>query len=243
MTKICFLEDDPPFAQLYRELFQKLGYEVSGFESVTSFLAVGRQIRFDLLLVDWTLSDGNADTVITWVRENLGWQVPILIISANDDEENVVHALWLGADDYVFKPLRLDELVARVQAMVRRTSKMAFPRAISVPPYEMDIKECTITFRGEPVSLTQKEFDLTFFLFENAGKLVSRVQILNKVWGHAGEVETRTIDAHISKIKKKLSISPKNGWQIFSVYGYGYRLEKQDPAQDTATSAPTKTTD
>lgn len=225
-TRICFLEDDPVFARLYREGFRKAGYEVSGFDTVAGFIAAATQAKFDLLLLDWTLPDGQADMVIKWVRENLDWQVPILVASATDDEENVVHALWLGADDYVFKPIRLNELVARVQALVRRTSKQAVRKVVSFPPYELDIKECTITLRGKPVPLTQREFDLTFFLFENAGKLVSRVQILHKVWGQADDVETRTIDAHVSKIKKKLLIGPDNGWRISSVYGYGYRLEK-----------------
>lgn len=226
MIRIGFLEDDPVFARLYTEGFRKIGYEVSGFDTVASFIVGAQQNKFDLMLLDWTLPDGRADVVIKWVRENLDWQVPILVASATEEEENVVHALWLGADDYVVKPVRLNELVARVQALVRRTGKQAVRTVVSFPPYEFNIKECTIALRGTPVPLTQKEFDLAFFLFENAGKLVSRVQILHKVWGQADSIETRTIDAHVSRIKKKLLIGPENGWRISSVYGYGYRLEK-----------------
>lgn len=226
VNRIYFLEDDPVFARLYMEGFRNAGYEVSGFDKVASFTAAARQAKFDLLLLDWTLPDGQADMVIKWVRENIDWQIPILVASATNNEENVVYALWLGADDYVFKPIRLNELIARVQALVRRTSKPVVRKVVSFPPYELDIKECTITLRGKLVPLTQREFDLTFFLFENAGKLVSRVQILHKVWGQADDVETRTIDAHVSRIKKKLLITPENGWQVSSVYGYGYRLEK-----------------
>lgn len=213
-------------ALLYAETFKKLGYEPRGFATIASFLSSLPKERFDLLLLDWNLPDGTADVAIKWVRNNLDWEIPIIVVSATDREQNVVHALLLGADDYVSKPVRVDELVARVQALVRRSRKQPIQKVISYPPYEFDIRENTITMNGIPASLTHKEFDLAFFFFENAGKLVSRVKILDSVWGHAGEIDTRTIDAHVSKIKKKLQIAPQNGWNISSIYGYGYRLEK-----------------
>lgn len=226
MTKIGFLEDDRMHALLYAETFKKLGYESHGFATIASLLSSLSKERFDLLLLDWNLPDGTADVAIKWVRNNLDWEIPIIVVSATDSEDTVVHALQLGADDYVIKPVRVDELLARVQALVRRSRKQPIQKVISYPPYEFDIRENVITMNGLPASLTQKEFDLAFFFFENAGKLVSRVNILNSVWGHAGEIDTRTIDAHVSKIKKKLQIAPQNGWNISSIYGYGYRLEK-----------------
>ncbi len=207
------------------ECFKRLGYTVSGFGTVESFISAAPREKFDLLLLDWTLPDGTADTAIKWIRSNLDWLIPVIVVSATDNEENIVHALWLGADDYIVKPVRLNELVARVNALIRRSSKQPPRNAISYPPYELDIKEGTITLHGKPIALTQKEFDLTYFLFENAGKLVSRVQILHKVWGQSGDIETRTIDAHVSKVKKKLQLVSENGWKISMVYGYGYRLE------------------
>lgn len=239
MMKIGFLEDDRMLALLYSESFKRLGFESSGFASVASLISCVSKERFDLLLLDWSLPDGNAETAIKWVRNNLGWEIPIIVVSATDTEKNIVHALQLGADDYVCKPVRVDELVARVQALFRRSSKRPAQLVISYPPYGFDIRENTITVNGAPVSLTHKEFDLAFFLFENAGKLVSRVKILDKVWGHAGEIETRTIDAHVSKLKKKLGIDPQNGWKISTVYGYGYRLEKCS-ALDVAPSSAAK---
>jgi len=213
-------------ALLYSESFKRLGYESLGFGTVESFISSASKEGFDLMLLDWNLPDGTADAAIKWVRNCLGWEIPIIIVSATDSEENVVHALQLGADDYVCKPVRVDELLARVKALVRRSSKPPIRKVVSYPPYVFDIRENTVTMNGVPVSITQKEFDLAFFLFENAGALVSRVNILDKVWGHAGEIETRTVDAHISKVKKKLQIEPQNGWKISTIYGYGYRLER-----------------
>lgn len=226
MTRIGFLEDDRTLSLLYTASLKKLGFESMGFTTVASFISALSQEKFDLLLLDWTLPDGHADTVIKWVRENINWEIPIVIASAVVDEDNIVKALWLGADDYVTKPIRVNELVARVLAVLRRVNKQQSHKLISYPPYAIDIKENKITVHGEVVPLTQKEFDLAFFLFENADRVVSRVQVLHKVWGQSGDIETRTIDAHVSKIKKKLQIAPENGWKISSVYGYGYRLER-----------------
>ncbi len=226
MIKIGFLEDDRTLALLYKESFKRHGFETADFNTVERFIAAARKERFDLLVFDWTLPDGQADTAIKWVRNNLDWEIPIIVVSATDHEDNVVHALWLGADDYIFKPVRINELVARIQAVVRRTKKHSGEQIVAYPPYELNILESKISLAGQPISLTQKEFDLVFFLFEHAGKLVSRVQILHKVWGQAADIETRTIDVHVSKLKKKLQIDAQHGWKISSVYGYGYRLEK-----------------
>lgn len=226
MTTIAFLEDDETIALLYREALKKFGYEFVGFSTVASFITAVSHEKLDLLLLDWTLPDGTAETVIKWVRDNLGWQIPVIVASATDDEENVAHALWLGADDYIVKPIRLNELKARLQALLRRTTKVENHHVVRHPPYELDLRENKITLHGTAVSLTQREFDLAFFLFENSGKLVSRIQILHRVWGQSGDIETRTIDAHVSKIKKKLQLTNENGWKISMVYGYGYRLEK-----------------
>lgn len=213
-------------ALLYSESFKRHGYESLGFTTVDGFISLVAKEKFDLLLLDWSLPDGTAETAIRWVRSNLDWEIPIIVVSSTEREENVVHALQLGADDYVCKPVRVDELLARVQALIRRSARPSNSTNILRPPYEFDVKESSVTLNGVSIPLTQKEFDLAFLLFENTGKLLSRVRILDKVWGRSSEIETRTVDAHVSKLKKKLQIDPSNGWKITSVYGYGYRLEK-----------------
>jgi CheY-like chemotaxis protein len=106
--KIGFLEDDKTTSLFYKEGLKKLGFESSGFTTIASFIASLPEGGFDLLLLDWSLPDGNADTVIKWVRDNLDWQIPIVVVSATDDEENIVNALWQGADDYLVKPVILE---------------------------------------------------------------------------------------------------------------------------------------
>lgn len=224
--KIGILEDDSALFNLYELCFSNLGYGVSGSSTISDFKGVISNEQFDLLLIDWTLPDGHADVVIKWVRENFDWEIPIIVVSATEDEGNVVNALWLGADDYVFKPVRINELIARVQALLRRKSGNPHGRIISFPPYEVNLRESRISLYGEAISLTQTEFDLAYFFFENADKLIPRIKVLHKVWGRFADIEIRTIDAHISRLKKKLRIGPENGWRISAVYGYGYRLEK-----------------
>lgn len=224
VIRVGVLEDDEMVARLYQIALEQAGHQCEVFGTIADFLdALGRK-EFDLLLVDWSLPDGTCDEVIKWVRERLGWGIPVMVSSARDDEGTIVQALRIGADDYVIKPLRMSEVVARIEAAMRHRD-VAVRAALRMGPYEIDPDERALRLSGREIELTQKEFDLASYFFQNRGKLVTRMHLLDTVWGRTADVDTRTVDAHVSRLRKKLELSGSHGWAIVSVYGTGYRLE------------------
>ncbi len=165
--------------------------------------------------------------MLKWARQNLGWETPILVLTARDDEETVVQALGAGADDYVVKPAKPMELMARVAALGRRL-RPGGVQMLRLGAFEIDIQSQRLMLDGAAVPMTQKEFDLAVYLFQNPGKLLSRDHLLNKIWGISADVDTRTVDTHISRLRKKLGLDGGKGWKLVPVYGVGYRFERVD---------------
>lgn len=224
--RIGILEDDPVQQEFLKLLLGNTPHSCACFGTAKEFtLALPRE-RFDLLILDWMLPDSDGTTVLRWVRENLGWNIPVIFITARDSEADIVTALRAGADDYITKPPKYLELLARIESLSRRIKA---PPVLQLGYYEIDRELRSITAGGKPVELTQKEFDLACHMFEHSGKLLSRVHLLDKLWGLNAEVDTRTVDTHVSRVRKKLAIVPEHGWQIISVYGYGYRIERTAP--------------
>ena len=228
---IGIAEDDPDQQALMRLLMQSAGHSVAIFGSVAESIKALKKERFEMLVVDWMLPDGTGVELLHWARGNLGWELPILVLTARDDEDTVVTALQAGADDYVVKPPKPLELAARVAALGRRARSGGVLPLLRLGAFEIDIQRQRLLLDGEPVVLTQKEFDLSAYLFQNPGKLLSRDHLLNKIWGIHADVDTRTVDTHISRLRKKLGLNGSRGWKLVPVYGVGYRFERvDDPA-------------
>ena len=226
---IGILEDDED-QRLLLELWVADGQHTShGFGTKAEFLEGIRKERFDALLIDWMLPDGTGAEVLQWVRENLGWELPVVVVTARDDETTVVSALQLGADDYLVKPAKPLELRARLVAVARRVKPGGLP-VLRIGVFEVDVQRHRISIDGVPVTMTQKEFDLSVYLFQNPGKLLSRDHLLNKIWGLNTDVDTRTVDTHVSRLRKKLVLDGTKGWKLTPVYGYGYRFDRIDAA-------------
>lgn len=221
---IGVLEDDATQLELYKLWLSSAQHQALFYSTVANFLASFKTEKFDLLIVDMSLPDGSGDKVLTWVRENLGWDLPIIVVTARDAEADVVSTLRLGADDYVIKPPKSFELVARIEALGRR-NKAAQPQVIKRGVYEIHSENREILLAGKAIELTQKEYDVACYLFQNPGRLLSRVHLLEVIWGLQADIDTRTVDTHVSRLRRKLSIYPDQGWEIISVYGYGYRME------------------
>jgi two-component system response regulator RegX3 len=181
--------------------------------------------NFDFIILDWMLPDGTADGVLNWIRDHLGWNVPVICVTVCDSEADVVNVLRLGADDYFVKSPRHFELLARIESLARRNRERA-PAVLRFGPYKIHQDEHEITFSDKKTCLTQKEFELACYLFHNPNRLLSRVHLLEKIWGIQAEIDTRTVYTNISRIRHKLDTSPQNGWEIVTVYGYGYRLQR-----------------
>ena len=226
---IAILEDDADQRALL-ELWVSSGQHTTrGFGMAAEFIEGAKRERFDLLLIDWMLPDGTGADVLQWVRGNLGWSIPVVVVTARDDEATVVAALKMGADDYVVKPPKPMELLARLENVARRVKPGGLP-VLRLGSYEVDIAGHRLSLDGAPITLTQKEFDLSVYLFQNPGKLLSRDHLLNKIWGLNTDVDTRTVDTHISRLRKKLLLDGSKGWKLTPIYGYGYRFDRADEA-------------
>jgi two-component system response regulator RegX3 len=220
-------EDDPEQAALLSLWLQGGQHSVKSFSTLSSYVDALKREHFDLLLVDWMLPDGTGAEALDWIRQHLGWNIPVIVVTAREDEETVCTALRAGADDYVVKPPKPMELLARLQAVARRVSPGGLP-VLRMGPFEIDISQQKLCVDTVPVTLTQKEFDLSVYLFQNPGKLLSRDHLLDKIWGIHADVDTRTVDTHISRLRKKLLLDGSRGWKLVPIYGYGYRFDRQD---------------
>lgn len=225
VTRIALLEDDPIIADLLKMTLDQAGWRYRHFTTIAAIRQALETERFDLFILDWSLPDGKADAVIRLVRERLGRRQPILIESVSDDEELIVNALHLGADDYVVKPLRMSEVQARIMALLRRV-RHGEPDSRTLGAFRVDETNRRI-YRDEVVlKLTAMEFELARFLFAHQNELLTRETLLSEVWGRNPSVDTRTVDAHVSRLRRKLDLGSNTGYQIGSLRGYGYRLER-----------------
>jgi two-component system response regulator RegX3 len=227
--RIGILEDDSNQIDLYQLWLSTVQHQSVCYNTVAEFTAALRTVRFDLLLIDRELPDGNGETALTWVRENLGWDIPVIFVTADHTESSIVSALRLGADDYVTKPPKYFELIARIDGLLRR-SKAAPIGELKLGAYEIDLQNREIRVGGKAIELTQKEYELATYMFQHPGRLLSRVHLLDAIWGLQAEIDTRTVDTHVSRLRRKLNIGPANGWEIVSIYGYGYRMETITPS-------------
>jgi DNA-binding response OmpR family regulator len=237
-VRIGLLEDDVHQAHAMQVWLEAAGHECRVFPSGTAFREAVREAHFDLLILDWLLPDTNGIEILQWLRSQCDWQVPVIFVTRMDKEEDVVLALGQGADDYMTKPVKPLEMLARITALSRRAHpQQERPADLTIGPYRFNINSRTLEHAGERVDLTHKEFDLALFLFRNPGRLLSRGKILETVWGTTAELNTRTVDTHISRIRNKLGLLPENGWRLSAVYQHGYRLERLDKASDEQSQA------
>ena len=224
---IALLEDDLDQSVLVQAWLEDAGHKCVVFTSGKELTMSLLRESYDLLLLDWLVPDMNGIQVLQWVRENLDWKIPVLFITQRDAEEDVVEALESGADDYMSKPVKPAEMLARIGSISRRSQQVsAEDDILEFTPYTLQRSTRTVKLNGENIEVTRKEFELTLFFFRNAGRVLSRGYILETVWGRSAEVNTRTVDTHISRLRRKLAISADNGWQLTSIYQHGYRLEK-----------------
>lgn len=226
---IAVLEDDQDQAKLIKLWLEEAGHRCTVFNSGKDMVKSFSHDSFDLLILDWLVPDMDGLEVLSWVRTHLDWPIPILFVTQRDAEQDVVTALEAGADDYMAKPIKRGEMLARIGSVVRRTSPSARDEGgetVEFFPYRFQRSSREVSLHDQAIQLTQKEYELMLFMFRNAGRILSRGYILETVWGRSADVNTRTVDTHVSRLRNKLSISPENGWVLNSIYQHGYRLEK-----------------
>ena len=224
--RIALLEDDLDQAALFVEWLKSSGHSCEQFASGKLFTRNIKHDSYDVLILDWMVPDMDGYEVLRWVRENFDWPIPIIFVTVKDDENDIVRALEQGADDYIVKPAKQRELLARISAVVRRASPIDESQSvIEYEPFAIDLGNHEVKRDGTRIEVTQKEYELIVFLFRNIGRILSRAHILESVWGRNPDINTRTVDTHVSRIRTKLSIAPEMGWKLSSIYQHGYRLE------------------
>lgn len=221
---VGILEDEQPQAQLLSGWLAQEGYTVFHCDTGDNFLARLKTDPADMLILDWQLPDCEGIDILVHVRQQLHFTGPVVFATAKDSEEDIVRGLSSGADDYIIKPLRRAELLARLSALWRRSSGDE-PQTLKLGPVELDLANCQAFVDGKEVKLTPTEFKLAACVFANSGKLVSRQFLLHEVWGVDAELDTRTVDMHMSRVRKLLKIGPNMGYCIKTIYRHGYRLE------------------
>lgn len=230
--RIAILEDDPDQLVLLKRWISDDGHDVHGWLTGREAMKQAGRESFDLFMLDWQVPDVSGAEVLKWLRANVSKTVPVLFVTVRDSEQDIVFALENGADDYMVKPVRRQELIARVRALLRRAYPVEEQKQLSFPPFEIDIQRSEVRKNGTKIELTPKEFELTVTLFRNMGRLLSRGHLQETVWGRSADLATRTVDTHVSQVRKKLDLKPESGYRVVPVYNYGYRLERLEaPAQ------------
>jgi DNA-binding response OmpR family regulator len=240
MMRIAILDDDAELCTHIGQLMRKAGHTVLELRSGQQMLKELRQESFDLLLLDWELPDLSGLEILKWARANLDPPPPVIMITARIGEADIVAGLTSGADDYVTKPVQDSVLVARVEAVLRRANPRAPTRGVETyGEHVFDIAAGVVRVSGEAITVTAKEFALALMLFRNLHRPLSRGHLLQTVWGRNPDLATRTLDAHISRIRTALSLRPDKGVRLSSIYSFGYRLERVDNLNALQTDGPT----
>lgn len=225
MTRILVVEDEESLSDPLAFLLGREGFDVqvvdNGLDAVTEFERNGA----DLVLLDVMLPGQSGMEVCKQIRSSSA--VPIIMLTAKDSEIDKVLGLELGADDYVTKPYSSRELIARVRAVLRRQGEVEEQDsgALEGGPVRMDIERHVVTVTGEPVSMPLKEFELLEMLLRNAGRVMTRSQLIDRVWGADYVGDTKTLDVHIKRLRSKIEPDPSSPRYVVTVRGLGYKFE------------------
>ena len=223
-TKIMLIDDDPSMQLLIQEIIEREGWEFCCAGNGADGLEILRREKPSFLILDVMLPDMNGFDICRIIREE-GRRVPIMFLSAKGDIVDKSVGFNAGADDYLVKPFGMLEMVARIRAVLRRSTPGKGAASISAGAVELDPVRHTVHAEGQPVSLTLKEYDILQLLLEHQGQVFSRDQLQEKAWGIDYAGETRTVDVHIGTLRTKLGSA---GRMIVTVRGVGYKLEVPD---------------
>lgn len=228
--RIGLLEDDPDQVRALKVFLESAGHRCMEFDTSDGLVRQVARHEFDLLILDWMVPGRTGLDVLKWVRSNHDWRIPVLFMTRRSAENDVVEALRQGADDYMIKPVRRREFLARLEALGRRATSLDDPTrdVIEIDAFRIDRVTRRVLVDGEDARLTQREFDLALHLFTNVGRVISRGSLLETVWGRNPAVNTRTVDTHVSRVRSKLKIARNPRWRLTAVYQHGYRLEHFD---------------
>jgi two-component system response regulator RegX3 len=225
MTRILVVEDEISYSDPLSYLLRKEGYEVAVAETGPAALEEFDRAGADLVLLDLMLPGLSGADVCRALRQRSN--VPVIMLTAKDSEIDKVVGLEIGADDYVTKPYSSRELLARIKAVLRRLSEPEdlLPSTLEAGPVRMDVERHVVTVNGAPASLPLKEFELLEILLRNTGRVLTRMQLIDRVWGSDYVGDTKTLDVHVKRLRAKVEPDPASPRHIVTVRGLGYKFE------------------
>ena len=227
MTRVLVVEDEESFSDALSFMLRREGYEVGVAADGATALDEFERHGADLVLLDLMLPGISGTEVCRTLRQRSA--VPIIMVTAKDGEVDKVVGLELGADDYVTKPFSSRELVARIRAVLRRRGEPEdmLPSILEAGPVRIDVDRHVVAVRGQTIAMPLKEFDLLELLVRNAGRVLTRGQIIDRVWGSDYVGDTKTLDVHVKRLRAKIEEDPRSPELILTVRGLGYKFETE----------------
>lgn len=209
------------------------GFHCSTFTNGSDLIAALRRETFDLMLLDWNMPRASGLEVLAWAEQNLADPPPVIMLTSRDSKQDIIRALQSGAVDYVIKPGDSDIIIARILAACRRRGDPANDDTARFGDFLFDRSRQCVVYRDLTIELRAKEFQLARLLFDNINRPLSRSYIMTRIWNASPDLETRTLDMHISRVRSKLVLRPERGVSLRTIFGFGYRLDSCAPEGDS----------
>ncbi len=226
--RIAIADDEETIRDFLSSLFAENGHRCSLFRDGKDLINGLQRDTFDLVIIDWVMPGMSGFELLRWTREMISPCPPIIMLTSRAEKSDVADALNAGADDYIIKPEAKNVILARVDAVMRRSGAQQpekLDRVETFGAYCFDRMTNNVTLGDEEIVLTSREFALARLFFLNPNRAFSRAYILESLWNSVPDLPTRTLDMHISRIRSKLRLGPENGYRLQTIFGHGYRLE------------------
>jgi two-component system alkaline phosphatase synthesis response regulator PhoP len=223
--RLLLVEDEPGLVMTLTDRLIAEGFEVESASDAKSGLELATNRTFDIILLDVMLPGGSGFDICKTIRER-GLHVPILMLTARGQVVDRVVGLKLGADDYLVKPFEMAELLARIEALLRRSQPAAAgtPDVVRFGDVHVDLRRAEVSKSGKTLDLSAREFKLLKYFLSHRGAVLSRDELLNEVWGYSAMPSTRTVDVHVAWLRQKIEDSPKHPQHVLTVHGLGYKF-------------------
>ncbi|WP_284126431.1 response regulator transcription factor [Parerythrobacter aestuarii] len=226
--RVAIADDDPELLEQLAAALDGSSHNFDRYRNGAEMLTGLKRETYDVVLIDWNMPGKTGLEIVNWATANLSPPPAMILITSRADKQDVVKGLEAGAIDYIVKPESNEVILARIEAAVRKVRSSQKPRFEEFGQYRIDRLQETIEREGKPVKLTAKEFKVAELLFDNLNRPLSRNYIFSQVWNGSPDMETRTLDMHISRVRSKLELRPQNGFAIQTVFGFGYRMDDYD---------------
>lgn len=224
--RIAIADDDKEIVEFLSKIVTDMDHVTVGYQDGNALTSALLRDTFDLVILDWNMPGKTGMQILEWMHDAIDDCPPVIMMTSRTAKQDISDALNAGADDYIAKPEDPQVIAARINALLRRGSGgSAMEASAEYGDYILDRIEQKVRHNGREVALTAKEFELTDLMFRNRDRTLSRRYIMETVWRTNAHLATRTLDMHVSRVRAKLALTPENGFRIFTVFGYGYRLE------------------